>query len=154
MKGKIGKIGLVFVLVIVALLLGTYGLYAASYQGNYNVSVKVPVHGADYNHGNVFVTAPGVTADSTHTSMWQIWPKLAVTNNEIMRYYIAYCELNISSDRHVAHEYFDITSTQDLDLMFEFKNVEPGQGTLHIYILDQTHLASKVYDHTISIIVG
>jgi hypothetical protein len=139
------------VIVLVVLLGFTYATYAYSYQGNYNVSVTVPIHKT--TDGGTTVSASGITTESNPTSVWQFWSFLQGASSTGTGLYAVYCELNLSWGREVQHRAFDIASGQDIMFAFEFGNIEPGQGNIHVYILDQT-LSTKLYDHNWGVTVG
>jgi hypothetical protein len=136
------------VIVLVVLSGFTYAMYAWDYQGNYNLSVTVPVHGGG---DGTTVSASSITTESSPTSIWQFWSSLSGASGTGTGLYAVYCELNYGDS--VQHRAFDIVSGQDLSFTFEFKNVEPGQANIHVYIMDQT-LSTKLYDHNWGVTVG
>ena len=137
---------------VVVLLVFTYGMYAWDYKGNYNVSVSVPVHCSD--SGEHTIVASTITSSSSPTSVWQFWSDLTSADGVGTGLYSVYCELNMTLliDRNVLHQSFNIVADQDITFTFEFKNVEPGQGNIHVYIIDQA--STKLYDHNYGVTVG
>jgi hypothetical protein len=136
------------VIALVVLLGFTYVMYAWDYQGNYNLSVTVPVHGGS---DGTTVSASSITTESSPTSIWQFWSSLEAARGTGAGLYAVYCEYDWGDS--VQHRAFDIVSGQDLMFTFEFKNVQPGQTNVHVYILDQT-LNTKLYDHNWEVTVG
>ena len=141
---------------IVILLVFTYAMYAWSYQGNYNVAVTVPVRGSSNPNDSSAVSASQVTLDSQPTDFWEFWSTFSSMPSVGSGAYVLYCEFFITAGgafRHFQSQAFDIATNQVLSLTFHYKDVEPGQGTVHVYIMDQT-LTTKLYDHTWTVTVG
>jgi hypothetical protein len=139
---------------LVVLLGFTYGTYAMSYQGNYNVSVAVPVHVAAVNQGSAWIYHPSaITADSTPTTMWQFWSSLSVAGEGRLYTYEVYCELTSTGGVSTQHQSFDTTVFEDRTFTFDFQNIEPGQGNVHIYIMDRT-TDTQVSSYNIPVVIG
>jgi len=139
------------VIVLVVLSGFTYATYAYSYQGNYDVSVTVPVHRT--TDGGTAVSASTIATSSSPTPFWAVWESLQGASGDGSGVYKVYCALNMTWATSVHSKAFDITSGQDLTLTFEFKNIDPGQGNVHVYIIDQT-TNTKLYDHNWGVTVG
>ena len=146
-----------WIVIGVVLLLGfTYAMYAWSYQGNYNVAVAVPVHGSSNPNDLSAVSASQVTLDSKPTDFWEFWSTFSPMSSAGSGAYMLYCEFFIIAGgafRHFQSQAFSIGMNQALTLTFHYKDVEPGQGTVHVYIMDQT-LTTELYDHTWTVTVG
>jgi hypothetical protein len=154
------------VIALVVLFGFTYATYSYSYAGNYNVEVSIPVHGVTVNQGAVWVvygTPSPITTDSEPTTIWQFWSSLSVASGEDRLYtYEVYCELTTAGGPQTQHQSFDITPSQntpgagagvDRTFTFEFKNVEPGEQNVHVYVMDRT-MSTKIFDTVYPAVIG
>ena len=70
--------------------------------------------------------------------------------------YTLYCDFTAvhgGNFRHVQSKSFDLSSGDSMTLTFHYKNVEPGTGSIHVYIIDLTS-NTTVYDHNWGVTVG
>ncbi len=151
------------VIAVIAVVGLSYGVYATEYQGNYNVKVSVPVTGWDYNAGYHSVTATGATTSAKAISIGDffsgLWYVPSGPSSNPANPYVCYVELTPSGGVTTTQHQTINSSAQQVPfefsqtLSFTFKNIEPGSGTVHIYIMDQT-LSTKLYDHTWTVVIG
>lgn len=143
--------------VIVALLGITYAEYAWSYQGNYNVDVSIPVRADGSTPGSTEVSALAPTLDSNPTSFFEFWSRFTGSSADsgvgLFTLYSDFTAVHGGNFRHVQSRSFSLTSGESLTLSFHYKNVEPGLGSIHVYIIDLTS-NTTVYDHVWSVTVG
>jgi hypothetical protein len=133
---------------VVVVLAFTYAMYALEYKGNYNLSVTVPIHS---DSGDV--TASTIAVDSDDTSVLQFWDKFSLGGDAGTGFYTVYCQLNVSGDTTTHSTSFDIAADQSLAVKFTFDNIEPGQGSVRVYIVEQA-TQTKTFDDSWGVNVG
>lgn len=148
-----GKIGLVVVIAIAVLLTGTYAVYAASYQGNYNVTVKGTAQVAYFG----MIAVNGVTATSHAASYGDVWSDLlplkghsARPSTAMPNAWTIYVEFNSSGHRETKSYVWEKNGTfatgDQLAFTFEFKNKPAGDAKVRVYVWDD--LEQLKFDRT------
>jgi len=150
--GRLGKIGIVVVIILAGV---TYGTYAMSYQGNYDVNVSF----------SIGVVETGVVAitefeyESEPTSVLSFWELRGKSGAPITGTYTVYAEWNQTGELET--KVLDVVltdivlseATQDTEVSFSFFNKAPGEAQLRLYVVF-AYIDSMIYDNTYDVIVG
>lgn len=150
--GRLGKIGAIAVIGIVIL---TYGTYAMSYQGNYDVDVSF--HMSVPEMGDIAITEFEYSAEPT--SVLAFWELRGKSGAPASTTYTLFAEWNQSGvidtmqvDVPVTLTYLDEINNE-VDISFTFFNKAPGEASVRIYV-EWTYISSIIYDKTYPVVVG
>ena len=151
--GRLWKIGVVAVIAIVAF---TYGSYAMTYQGNYDVSVSF----------NLTVPAKGEVAltefdyYSEPTSVLSIWSELRGKSGEpVTSLYSIFLAFNQSGEIETKTVGLMLTAdslstdSSITEVSMWFLNKAPGQAEVRVYVVYELS-ASIIFDNTYDVVVG
>ena len=145
---KVWKIVLIAVIALV--LLGTYGIYAWGYQGNYNVTAKVTIY-VD-NYGTPSISAFSTSSEPTsYVQFWDLFKGHSLPDNASK--YMIYWSMDASL---WSHQGMAVSGTIDYGTSstttFTIGNVEPGVYSMDLILKD--NYGATVLTHTYEVVVG
>jgi len=149
--GRLGKIGIVVVIILAGV---TYGAYAMSYQGNYDVNVSFSIGIPEV--GVVAIT--DFEYESEPTSVLSFW-ELKGHGSALTGTYVVYAEWNQTGEldtKVVDVVLTDIVLSDEsaiTEVSFTFLNKAPGEAQVRLYVVYEV-VDSTIYDKTYDVIVG
>lgn len=150
--GRLGKLAVVGVVLVVIF---TYGVYAMSYQGNYDVEISFSMTVPEM--GEVAITE--FEYESEPTSVMSFWELRGKSGAPLTGVYTVYAEWNQSGVLDTMVVPVPVTdiplsdSSDKTEVSFTFFNKAPGTVTLRLYVVYE-YIDSVIYDMDYPVVVG